>query len=59
MKDANFVIRQGPERKLILYTSHNHFIFGLFNDVKIAMRGLKTRHLIFMVEAGDHDFVLD
>ena len=37
---------------------HSQPFLGLYEDVEVAIGGLKTRHPIFMVEAGDHDLVL-
>ena len=58
MKDANLAIRRGPKLELISDTGHSRSFFGLYEDVEIAIEGLKTRHPIFVVEAGDHDLVL-
>lgn len=59
IKDANLAIKQRPKLKLILYTNYSYLLFGLCKNVKIAIGGFKTRHLIFTIKVGDHDLVLD
>lgn len=58
MEDARLAMRQGPKLELVLYISLSRPFLGLCEDIEIAIRGLKTRHPIFVVEAGDHDLVL-
>lgn len=58
MEDANLAIRQGSKLELISHIGYSCFFLGLSKDVKIAIRRLETKHLIFVVEVGDHDLVL-
>lgn len=37
---------------------HSCPFLDLCEDVEVAIGGLKTRHPIFVIEAGDYDFVL-
>lgn len=50
-------MRKRPKLELVLYSSYSWLFLGLCEDVKVAIRGLKTRHLIFVVEAGDYDLI--
>ena len=58
MEDANLAMRRGPKLELVSHTGHSRPFLGLCEDVEVAIGELKTRHLIFVVEAGDHDLVL-
>lgn len=58
IKDVNLAIKQGPKLELVFYTGHNHFFLGFCEDVEVAIKGLKTRHQIFVLKAGDYDLVL-
>lgn len=58
MEDANLAMRQGSKLELVSYTGHNWSFFSLCEDVGVAIEGLKTRHLIFVVEARHYDVVL-
>ena len=58
MKDANLAMRRGPKLELVSYIGHSHLFFGLFEDVKVVIGGLKTRNPIFVVKAEDHDLML-
>ena len=58
MEDANLAMRRGPKLELVSHTGHSRPFLGLCEDVEVAIGGLKTRHPIFVVEAGDHDLVL-
>ncbi len=51
-------MRRRPKLELVSHTSHSRFFIGLCKDVEVAVEGLKTRHPIFVIEAGDHDLVL-
>ena len=51
-------MRRGPKLELVSYTGDSRLFIGLCEDVEEAVGGLKTRHPIIMVEAGDHDLVL-
>ena len=58
MEDTELAKRQGPKLELVSHTGHSQSFLGLCEDVEIEIGGLKTRHPIFVVEAGDHDLVL-
>ena len=57
MEDANLAMRQEPKLELVSHTGHSR-PFDLWEDVEVAIGGLKTKHPISVVEAGDHDLVL-
>lgn len=59
MKDISLAIWQSLKLELVFHTGHNHLFLGFYEDVEVVIRGLKTRHPIFVVEYGDHDLVLD
>ena len=58
MEDANLAMRRGSKLELISHIAHSSFFLGLCEDVEVAIRGLKTRHLTFLIEVDDHDLVL-
>lgn len=58
MEDAGLAMRRGPKLELLSHTGHSRHFPGLCEDIEVAIGGLKTRHLIFVVETGDHDLVL-
>ena len=58
IEDANLAMRRGFKLELVSHTGHSCSFFGLCEDVKVTIGGLKTGHPIFVVEAGDHDLVL-
>ena len=58
MEDVGLTMKQRPKLELVLYTGHSRPSLGLCEDVELAIGGLKIRHLIFVVETGDHDLVL-
>ena len=58
MEDEGFALRLGPKLELISHTGHSCPFLGLCKDVKVAIRGLRTKQPIFVVENRDHDLVL-
>lgn len=58
MEDANLTMRQGPTLELVLHTGHSRPFLDFYEEVEAAIGRLKTRHPIFVIEAGDHDLVL-
>ncbi len=58
MQDADLAIRRSPKLELVSYTGHSYLFLGFCEDVEVAIGGLKTRQPIFVVDNGDHDFVL-
>ncbi len=58
MKDANLVMKQGLKLELVSHTDHKLSFIGSCKNVEIAIGGLKTKYSGYVVETGDHDFVL-
>lgn len=58
MENAGLAMREGPRLELVSHTGYSRPSLGLFEDVEIAIGGLKTRHPFFVVEHGDYDLVL-
>lgn len=58
IKDVNLAMRQGLKLELVFHTGHSHPFLGLCENVEVAIRRLKTKHPIFVVEVGDYDLVL-
>ena len=58
IEDAGLAMRQKPKLELVLHTNYNQFFLGLCEDIEVTIGGLKTRHLIFVIEARHHDLVL-
>ena len=59
IEKVNLIIRKGSKLELVSYTSHNRPFLEICEDIKVVIRRLKTRYPIFVVKAGDYDFVLD
>ena len=57
IEDAGLAIQHGLKLELISRTNHSR-LFGLLEDVEVGIRGLKTKHPIFVIKHGDHDLVL-
>lgn len=51
-------IKKEYKLELISITSYSGPFLGFYEDFKVAIRGLKTKHLIFVVETGDHELIL-
>ena len=58
MENAGLAMRRSPKLELVSHTIHSCSFLGLCEDVEVAIRRLKTRHPIFVIEHGDHDLVL-
>ena len=58
MEDSNLAMRRGSKLELVSHTGHSRPFISLCKDVRVAVGRLKTRHPIFIVEAGDHNLVL-
>ena len=58
MEEAGLAIRSGSRLELISHTGHFQSFLGLFEDVEVAVGGLKTRHPIFVMEKAEHDLIL-
>lgn len=59
MKDTELAMRQKPKLELILHTKYSLPFLNLCEDIKVAISGLKTRHLIFVIKVENHDLVLE
>lgn len=59
MENAKLVMKQRQKLKLILHIKYSQLFLGLYDDVDVAISGLKTRYAIFMIEAEDHNLVLE
>lgn len=43
---------------MVSHIGHSQFFLRYYEDVEVVIKRLKTRHLIFVVEARDYDFVV-
>lgn len=59
MKDAKLAMRQRQKLKLILHTKYSQLLLRLCDDVDVVIGCLKTRYAIFVIEAEDHNLVLE
>lgn len=59
IENAGLAMRNSPKLELVSHTGHSCFFLCFCEDIEVIIRGLKTRHLILIVEHGDHDLVLD
>ena len=55
MEDAGLAMQYGLKLELTSYINHSYFFLGPCENVKIAIRGLKIRHPIFVIEQRDHN----
>lgn len=58
IENANLAIKQSLKLELVFYTSLIRYFFALCVDVEIAIKELKIKHLIFVAEISDHNFIL-
>lgn len=58
IKDASLAMRRALKLEIVSHTGYSHSFLGLCKDVEVSIRRLQTRHPIFIVETGDHNFVL-
>ena len=59
MEEVNLIMRKGLKLELVSHTGHSRPFLKLCENVEVAIKGLKTRHPIFVAETGDYDLVLD
>lgn len=57
MENTNLAIGQRAKLELVSYINNCPSFHSLYEDTKIAIGGLKTKHLIFVIKARDHNFV--
>lgn len=58
IENARLVVYYGLKLELISYASHNWSFLGLFEDVEVAIGGLKIRNPIFDIKHRDYDLIL-
>lgn len=58
MEDANVAMRRGSKLEQVSHMGNSPPFLGLSEDIEVAIRGLKTKHPIFVIEAGDHNLEL-
>lgn len=58
MENAGLAMQYGPKLELISYIDHSRPFFSLCKNIKIVIKKLKTKHLIFLVKQRNHDLVL-
>ena len=58
MEDTGLAMQYDSKLELVSHTSHSRLFFSLCKDIKVAIRGLKMRHPIFVIEHRDYNFVL-
>ena len=51
-------MKRGLKLELIFYINYNWPFFSLYKNIEVVIERFKTRYLIFMIEAGEHDLVL-
>lgn len=59
IENTRLAIQCNPKLELISCKNHSHPFHNLSKDVKIDIKGLKIKQLIFIVEYGDYNLVLD
>lgn len=59
IENASLAMQRGSKLELVSHIDHSHFFLGFYENIQVIIRGVKTRYLIFIVELGDHDLVLD
>lgn len=58
MKDTSLVIKRGPKLEFVSHTHHSHLLLGFCKDVKFAIRELKTRNPMFVMEYMTYNWIL-
>ena len=58
IEDANLDIKQTPKLELVSNTNYSGLFFSFCEDMEIVLEELKTKHLIYVIKAGDYDLVL-
>lgn len=59
IEDVGLAIQYGPKLELVSHTSHSCLFLSFCNNVEIDKKRLKIRHLIFVIEQGDYNLILD
>ena len=58
IEEANLTMRKRPKLELVSYTGHSWLFLRLCKNIEITLGELKTKHPIFVIEAGDHNLIL-
>lgn len=59
IKDASLAIQHSPKLEWISHTRHSRLFISFYDNVEMAIGGLKTRYPIFVVETKDHNLALE
>lgn len=57
MEDAGLAMEQGPTLELVSLTDHSWLFPGFCEDIEVVVKGLKIKHLIFVVKYRDNNLV--
>lgn len=58
IEDMGLAMRRARKLDLMSHTDHSRSFFGLCSEIEVGIRGLRTRHPIFVVNHGDYNLVL-
>lgn len=58
IEDTGLAMQQGLKLEQTFYIGHNQLFFILCEDVGVAIRELKIRYFIFIIDNGHHNLVL-
>lgn len=58
IEDIGLAMHRGSKFELVSHTDHSYLFAGFCKDTKVTTRGLKTKHLIFVIEHGNYNLVL-
>lgn len=59
IENARVAIKQRSKLELNLHTCYNKLFLGLCKDIKVAIKGLKTRYLMFVIKIKDYNLILE
>lgn len=52
IEDVSLAIWRGPKLEIVFHTSHGHFFFYLYKDVKLAIKGMKKSMQFLLLSMG-------
>lgn len=58
IENVGLAMQYNIKLELVSYTNNIHLFFGLCEDVKVAIKGFKTRYPIFVIKIEDHNLNL-
>lgn len=58
MENTNLAIRKGLKLELVSHIGHNCPFLRFYADIEVVIKGLKTKHPIFVIKARDQDLIL-